>query len=83
MKKRMTESIQIPTCPMAQTCRGMIEKPFSGFMIVIPGLFLIVLAVIVLIEPRILVWLVAAVLAMMGTATLLFAKFIHGSRRDD
>jgi hypothetical protein len=83
MEKRMTESIQIPTCPMAQTCRGMIEKPFSGFMIVIPGLFLIVLAVIVLIEPRILVWLVAAVLAMMGTATLLFSKFIHGSRRDD
>jgi hypothetical protein len=83
MEKRMTESIQIPTCPMAQTCRGMIEKPFSGFMIVIPGLFLIVLAAIVLIEPRILVWLVAAVLAMMGTATLLFAKFIHGSRRDD
>jgi hypothetical protein len=83
MEKRMTESIQMPTCPMAQTCRGMIEKPFSGFMIVIPGIFLIVLAVIVLIEPRILVWLVAAVFAMMGTGTLLFAKFIHGSRRDD
>jgi len=61
----------------------MMEKPFSGFMIVIPGIFLIVLAVIVLVEPRFLVWLVAAVLAMMGTAALLFAKFIHGNRRDD
>ena len=79
----MTESIQMPTCPMAQTCRGMMEKPFSGFMIAIPGIFLIVLAVIVLIEPRILVWLVAAVLATMGTVTLLFAKFVHGNRRDD
>ncbi len=79
----MTDSIQMPTCPMAQTCRGMMEKPFSGFMIVIPGIFLIVLAVMVLVEPRILVWLVAAVLAMMGTATLLFARFIHASRKDD
>ena len=34
------------------------EKPFSGFMIVIPGIFLIVLGVVVLIEPRSLVWLV-------------------------
>ena len=79
----MTESIQIPTCPMAQTCRGMIEKPFSDFLIVIPGIFLIVLAVIVLVEPRILVWLAAAVFAMIGTATLLFARFIHESRKDD
>ncbi len=83
MEKKMTESIQMPTCPMAQTCRGMMEKPFSGFMIAIPGIFLIVLAVIVLVEPRILVWLAAAVLAMIGTATLLFARFIHESRKDD
>ena len=68
---------------MAQTCKGMMEKPFSGFMIAIPGIFLIVLAVMILVEPRILEWLVAAVLAMMGTVTLLFAKFIHGNRRDD
>jgi len=79
----MTESTQVPTCPMAQTCRRMMEKPFSSFMIVIPGIFLITLAVIVVVEPRVLVWLVAAVLAMMGTAALLFAKFIHGNRRDD
>ena len=83
MEKKMTESTQVPTCPMAQTFRRMMEKPFSRFMIVIPGIFLITLAVIVVVEPRVLVWLVAAVLAMMGTAALLFAKFIHGNRRDD
>ena len=59
------------------------EKPFSGFMMVFPGIFLIILGVMVLVEPRILVWLVAAVLIMMGIATLMFARFIHGSRRDD
>ena len=79
----MTESMQTPMCPMAKTCKGLMEKPFSGFMIVIPGIFLIVLGVMVLVEPRILVWLVAAVLIMMGIATLMFARFIHGSRRDD
>ena len=83
MEKTITESKQMPMCPMAETCKGMMEKPSSGFMIVIPGIFLIVLAVMVLVEPRILVWLVAAVLAMMGIATLLFAKYIHGNRRDD
>ena len=79
----MTESIQMPMCPMAQTCKGMMEKPFFGFKIVIPGIFLIVLGVMVLVEPRILVWLVAAVLVLMGIATLMFARFIHRSRRDD
>jgi VIT1/CCC1 family predicted Fe2+/Mn2+ transporter len=83
MEKKMTESIQMPTCPMAEKCKGIMKRPFSGFMIAIPGIFLIVLAVIILVEPRILVWLAAAVLAMMGIATVLFAKFIHGSRRDD
>ena len=79
----MTESMQTPMCPMAKTCKGLMEKPFSGFMIVIPGIFLIVLGGMVLVEPRILVWLVAAVFIMMGIATLMFARFIHGSRRDD
>lgn len=79
----MTESMQTPMCPMAKTCKGLMEKPFSGFMMVFPGIFLIILGVMVLVEPRILVWLVAAVLIMMGIATLMFARFIHGSRRDD
>jgi len=73
----MTESMQTPMCPMAETCKGMMEKPFSGFMIVIPGIFLIVLGVVVLFEPRTLVWLVASVLVVMGIATLMLAKFMR------
>ena len=49
MEKTMTESIQMPMCPMAQTCKGMTDKPLSGFMIVIPGIFLIVLGLVVLV----------------------------------
>jgi uncharacterized membrane protein HdeD (DUF308 family) len=77
MEKKMTESMRTPMCPMAETCKGMMEKPFSGFMIVIPSIFLIVLGVVVLIEPRTLVWLVSAVLVVMGIATLLLARFMH------
>ena len=79
----MTESIQMPMCPMAEKCKGMMEKPFSGFMTVIPGIFLIVLGVVVFIEPQVLVWLAAAVLIMMGIATLMISRFIRGSREDD
>ena len=79
----MTESIQMPMCPMAEKCKGMMEKPFSGFMVVMPGIFLIVLGVVVFIEPQILVWLVAAVLVMMGVGMLMFARFMRERREDD
>ncbi len=79
----MTESIQMPMCPMAEKCKGMMEKPFSGFMVVMPGIFLVVLGVVVFIEPQILVWLVAAVLVMMGVGMLMFARFMRGRREDD
>jgi len=52
-------------------------------MTVIPGIFLIVLGVVVFIEPQVLVWLAAAVLIMIGTATLMISRFIRGSREDD
>ena len=74
--------MQMPMCPMARTCKGMMEKPLSGFMIVIPGVFLIVLGLVVVIEPRVLTWLVAAILVVMGIATLMLARLMHeGSKR--
>jgi len=77
MERKMAGLMQTPICPMAETCKGMMEKPFSGFMIVIPGLFLIVLGVVVLIEPRTLVWLMAAVFVVLGIAMLMLARFMR------
>jgi len=77
MEEKMTESMQTPMCPMAKTCKGIMEKPFSGFMIVFPGIFLIVLGVVVLIEPRTLVWLMAAVLVVMGVAMLMIGRVMR------
>ena len=73
----MTEPVSMPMCPMAETCKGMMEKPLSGFVLIVPGIVLIILGVAVLIEPRILAWLVAVALIVMGIAMLILTKFIR------
>ncbi len=67
----------MPMCPMAQTCKGMMEKPTSRFALIIPGVVLIILGVTVLVEPRILAWLVAIALIVMGIAMLMLTKFVR------
>lgn len=81
----MIEATQMPMCPMAETCKGMMEKPRSGFMLLVPGLVLIILGVAVIIEPQILVWLVAIALIFMGIAMLMIARFMRniGKRFQD
>ena len=74
----MAESTSMPMCPMAETCKGMTEKPGSGAMFMLPGVLLIVLGVVVLIEPRILVWIVALALILMGAGMLMMARFMRG-----
>lgn len=77
----MAESTPMPMCPMAETCKGMMEKPGSGAMFMLPGMILIVLGVVVTIEPRILVWIVAISLILMGTAMLMMGRFMGGMGR--
>ena len=73
----MVETTPMPTCPMAETCKGMMEKPRSGFMLGIPGIVLIILGVAVLIEPQILAWFVAFALIVMGIAMLMLRRFMR------
>ena len=73
----MAEHIPMPMCPMAETCKGMMDKPMSSFMLIIPAAVFILLGVAVLIEPRILVWLVAAALIVMGMAMLMVVMFMR------
>jgi uncharacterized membrane protein HdeD (DUF308 family) len=53
------------------------EKPTSRFALIIPGVILIILGVTVLIEPRILAWLVAIALIVMGIAMLMLTRFVR------
>jgi len=77
MEVVMVEVAPMPMCPMAETCKGMMEKPMSGLMLVVPGIVFIILGVSVLIEPRILVWLVAIVLIVVGVGLLILAQFMR------
>ena len=75
----MVEATPMSMCPMAETCKGMMARPRSGLMLLVPGLVLIILGVAVIIEPQILVWLVAIALIVMGAAMLMIARFVRNS----
>ena len=68
-------------CPMASMCKGMVEKPHSRFILILPGILLILVGVIILLEPRILVWLVAVVAIILGILALMIANFIYRMNR--
>ena len=73
----MTERGPLPTCPMAETCKRMMENRLSGFTLIVPGTLLILLGVAVLVEPRILLWLVAIAFVTAGIAMLMLPRFIR------
>jgi len=73
----MQESTPMPMCPMAETCKGMMKKPRSLLALSLPGIILIVLGVMVLVEPRVLVWLVAVALIVMGISMLMLTRFVR------
>ncbi len=73
----MIESNSTATCPMANACKGMMNKPMSRLVLVIPALVFVILGVAVLIEPQILAWIVGIVLIILGIAMLVFGRFMR------
>jgi hypothetical protein len=63
-------------CPMAKMCRRMMEKPHSGSFLMLPGTLLIALGVLIFVEPRIVMWLVASLAILMGVMFFMMARFI-------
>ena len=64
-------------CPMAKTCKGMMGKPFSGLLLIVPGIVFILVGALILVEPKVLVWLMAAVSIFAGIGMLMLASFIR------
>ena len=73
----MTESLSQSTCPMANMCRGIAGKSSSGMVLLIPGLILICIGVLVLFQPKILAWLIAILMIMMGIGVLFMANMMR------
>lgn len=74
----MVETTPLPTCPMQEMCKGMMEKPGSGFWMLIPGILFIALGVLIILYPQILAWLIAIALIVMGIAALIMTNFMRG-----
>ena len=72
----------LPTCPMVDTCEGVLKNPFSGVVLVIPGLIFIALGVLIVVEPRILTWIVASVFIFFGIMMLVIAYFVRKNITD-
>jgi hypothetical protein len=47
-------------CPMADTCKGMMENPLSGLVMLVPGIAFVALGILIIVWPSVLAWLVAA-----------------------
>jgi len=62
---------------MASMCKGMAKKPGSGYMLMLPGILLIIGGFVIILEPKILVWLIASVSILMGMMMLFFANFFR------
>ena len=67
----------IEMCPMASMCKGMAKKPGSGYMLMVPGLIFIIVGIVIILESKILVWLIASVSILMGVMMLFFANFFR------
>ena len=74
----MVQTPAMPMRPMAATCKGMMEKPALGLVMMIPGIAFIALGVLTVIWPAVLAWLVAAAFILVGGAMLLIANFMRG-----
>jgi uncharacterized membrane protein HdeD (DUF308 family) len=67
----------MPMCPMASVCKGMMQKPFSGVWLILPGVVFICLGVLMVIEPRILLWVMAAGFVLFGAMMLMMVGFMR------
>jgi hypothetical protein len=58
---------------------GMIGKRSPWLVLALPGLLFIALGALIVIEPRIVVWLFAGAVAVMGAVLLALAGFARNS----
>lgn len=79
------ESTPMPMCPMAEMCKGMMKRPMSNVTLLIPGVVLIALGIVIVLEPRILAWLIAIAFILMGLMSFMMARFVRriGTRFGD
>lgn len=64
-------------CPMASIRRRFSRRPPSRFLMMLPGVLLLVVGVAILMQPKVLVWLAAGATVLLGAAMLWMAHFMY------
>lgn len=64
-------------CPMAKMCTRMMGKRPTGVLLMLPGVLLIVVGALIVIEPIILIWLMATASVLLGIMLLVMAGFVR------
>jgi hypothetical protein len=64
-------------CSMSRMCLGMMGQR-SGLLLMLPGVLLIAVGALIVIEPQLLVWLLAAGSVFLGIMLLLMAGLVRG-----
>ena len=78
MMNRMNEGGNpMDSCPMSAMFNKASGKRGFGLLAMIPGLFLVLVGVAIILEPQILVWLMAGAAILVGIALLAAANFFR------
>ncbi len=64
-------------CPMASVMKDAGEKPTTGFLIMLPGLLFVALGVLILIQPKVLVWMMAGTSIIIGIVLIMLGNFVR------
>ena len=78
MMNKMNEGENpMDSCPMSAMFNKASGKRGFGLLAMIPGLFLVLVGVAIILEPQILVWLMAGAAILVGIALLAAANFFR------
>ena len=64
-------------CPMASMCSRLSTRPASRFLLMLPGVLLVLIGVAIAIQPQVLVWLAAAAAVLLGVVMLAMAGLVY------
>jgi len=73
----MPKPTPMPMCPMAEACKSMMKRPLSKITLILPGVVFIALGVAIVLEPRILAWLIAIAFILIGIMAFMMARFVR------
>lgn len=64
-------------CPMAPMCQRMLKRSGIGVLIAIPGVLLVSAGVLVILEPRVLFWLLGGASVVIGLGLISAAVLVR------